>query len=189
MERIIAVFGSSRPREGTPEYEEAWQVGTLLGQEGYTIATGGYRGVMEAVCRGARETGSRTIGYTTAHFDPAPANPWVEEERKVPTYFDRMDALIKDSHGYVVLRGGSGTLAELMITWELIKNGSLPVRPLILLGSEYKDIFGYFSGKLSGELSFQKYMNLLDFAENPREVIRLLQKRFAQLLSVDPSRP
>jgi len=54
MERIITVFGSSRPRENEADYEEAMALGQALGEAGFAVCSGGYGGVMEAVSRGAR---------------------------------------------------------------------------------------------------------------------------------------
>ena len=51
----IAVFGSSRPQPGTKLYEEARMVGRALAGAGWTIITGGYKGIMQAVSQGAKE--------------------------------------------------------------------------------------------------------------------------------------
>ena len=64
MTRIVSVFGGSAPKPGSPAYEEAQRCGALLAQAGWTVATGGYRGVMEAVSRGAHEAGGHVIGVT-----------------------------------------------------------------------------------------------------------------------------
>ena len=61
---IISVFGSSLPTEGMSEYAEARELGGILAKSGYIIATGGYRGVMEAASRGASEAGGHVIGVT-----------------------------------------------------------------------------------------------------------------------------
>ncbi len=66
---IIAVYGSARPAAGEALYEDARRLGALLAQQGHTVMTGGYCGMMEAVSRGAAEAGGSTIGVT------APAAP------------------------------------------------------------------------------------------------------------------
>ena len=45
----ITVFGGAQPKEGTPAYEEARELGALLAQSGHAVLTGGYMGTMEAV--------------------------------------------------------------------------------------------------------------------------------------------
>jgi uncharacterized protein (TIGR00725 family) len=54
QEKIITVFGSSRPQEGDADYAEARALGEHLAKAGFAVCSGGYGGVMEAVSRGAR---------------------------------------------------------------------------------------------------------------------------------------
>lgn len=175
----IAVFGSSLPREGTKPYEDARAVGYALAEAGFTVVTGGYRGVMEAASRGAKEAGGTTIGVTTNYFAVRniKANPYVDNEITVPTYTDRLVKLISMSDGYVILRGGSGTLSELFCSWELVKNGSLPLRPIVLYGGRWKQIIDFLAGELSDELSFSSHLNLLRFADRPDTVVEMLKNR------------
>ena len=75
-EFVVTVFGSSRPREGEPDYEEARVLGRALARHGFTICSGGYGGVMEGVSRGAKEAGGRTYGVTAEFFKAAKLNAW-----------------------------------------------------------------------------------------------------------------
>ena len=57
---IIAVIGGS---DAKPEHVAlAEEVGRELARRGATVVCGGLKGVMEAVCRGAKEEGGTTIG-------------------------------------------------------------------------------------------------------------------------------
>ena len=174
----IAVFGSSQPQPGSEGYEEARSLGGALACAGWTVLTGGYRGVMEAASRGAKEAGGSTIGVTTDYFAAKnlTANPYVDKEITVPTYADRLVKLITIADGYVIMRGGSGTLSELFCSWELVKNGSLPLRPIVLYGSYWKRIIDFLAGELADELSFFSHLDLLGFADRPVEVVELLEK-------------
>ena len=60
----VTVFGGAQPKEGTPAYEEARELGSLLAQRKHAVLTGGYMGTMEAVSRGASEAGGHVIGVT-----------------------------------------------------------------------------------------------------------------------------
>ena len=60
----ISVFGGSSPKPGDLAYEQAYYLGKLIGEAGYTVLTGGYIGTMEAVSRGAAEAGGHVIGVT-----------------------------------------------------------------------------------------------------------------------------
>ena len=65
---------SSRPEDGHADYAEALELGRALAAAGFTVCTGGYGGVMEAVSRGARESGGRVLAVTSSFF-PVPRQP------------------------------------------------------------------------------------------------------------------
>ncbi|HEX6852651.1 MAG TPA: LOG family protein [Candidatus Polarisedimenticolaceae bacterium] len=133
--RTVAVFGSSEPLEGDPIYEAARATGRLLAAAGFAVATGGYGGVMEAASRGASESGGRAIGVTCSIFPERSANRWLTEVRETADLHERQRVLVEIADGYVVLPGKSGTLAELTLVWALHRAGSLPHRPVVLLGA------------------------------------------------------
>ena len=83
MAKRISVFGGSNPKPGSEAYQDAYELGTLLGQAGLTVLTGGYMGTMEATSRGANEAGGHVIGVTCDEietFRPVGPNPWITEE-------------------------------------------------------------------------------------------------------------
>lgn len=132
--KIITVFGSSRPRAGDPHYDEACQLGATLATHGFSVCTGGYGGVMEAVSRGAKDAGGKVFAVT-ANFFRSHANQWVDEEIRVDTWQERLFELIRRGSGYVVCRGGTGTLVELAVVWEMINKGVMKRKPVVSLGS------------------------------------------------------
>ena len=143
----VTVFGGSRPRPGEPDYEQAQRLGALLGKAGYTVQTGGYIGSMEAVSRGAAESGGRVIGMTCdeiEHWRPVRANAWVQEERRFATLKERLNGLIEENDAALALPGGPGTLTEIMLMWNLLLIGALPPRPLILIGPGWQETFQQF---------------------------------------------
>src|SRR5881296_140665 len=119
-EIIVTVFGSSRPREGDADYEEARTLGRALGKHGFAVCSGGYGGVMEAVSRGAKEAGGKTYGVTAEFFKAAKLNPWIDVEVRKQTWEERLFELIRLADGFVACRGGTGTLAELAVVWEML---------------------------------------------------------------------
>jgi len=132
--KTVAVFGSSEPAEGDPLYEEAREVGRLLARSGYWVVNGGYGGVMEAASRGAKEAGGHTIGVTTSAFSRGAGNRYLDTEHREPDLFSRTRRLIDLSQAYIILRGKSGTLAELAFLWALGRGGLLPPTRVVLLG-------------------------------------------------------
>jgi uncharacterized protein (TIGR00725 family) len=129
----ITVFGSSRPREGSVEYDHARTLGRALTTAGFIVCSGGYSGTMEGVSRGAKEAGGRTIAVT-AEFFAARANRWVDEEVRVNTWQERLFALIERGAGYVACKGGTGTLVELAVVWEMLNKRVMPEKPFVVLG-------------------------------------------------------
>src|SRR5258708_17619934 len=112
-EFVVTVFGSSRPREGEPDYEEARVLGRALARHGFTICSGGYGGVMEGVSRGAKEAGGRTYGVTAEFFKTAKLNAWIDVEVRAKTWEERLFELIRRADAFVACKGGAGTLVEL----------------------------------------------------------------------------
>lgn len=133
-ETIVTVFGSSRPREDDADYEEARALGRSLGECGFAVCTGGYNGVMAAVSRGAKEAGSKTYGVT-AEFFAAKTNPWIDEEIRVPTWQERLFKLVSMGRGYVACKGGTGTLVELAVVWEMLNKAVMRGKPFVVLGN------------------------------------------------------
>ncbi|HEX9829152.1 MAG TPA: LOG family protein, partial [Bacteroidota bacterium] len=66
--KIITIFGSSRPVESDEEYRLAFTLGKHLAQGGFTVCNGGFAGIMEASARGAKEAHGSTIGVTVNAF-------------------------------------------------------------------------------------------------------------------------
>jgi uncharacterized protein (TIGR00725 family) len=130
---IVTVFGSARVRRGSSEYDEAYELGCVLASSGFAVCSGGYGGVMEAVSRGARESGGQAIGVTARAFR-ARANAWISNEVRVGSWQQRLFELVRRGQGYVVCQGGTGTLVELAVVWEMLNKGMMRSKPLALLG-------------------------------------------------------
>ena len=139
MEKIITVFGSSRPREGELEYEEARELGRRLAKCGLAVCTGGYSGVMEGVSRGAKDEGGTTYGVT-AEFFKRTANEWVDTEVRVKTWEERLFELIRLADGYAVCKGGTGTLVELAVVWEMLNKSVMSGKPIAVVGDFWQPI-------------------------------------------------
>jgi uncharacterized protein (TIGR00730 family) len=122
--KTVTIFGSALPAPSSAAYREAQRLGRLLAEAGYSVCNGGYAGLMEASARGAREAGGHTIGITCSVW-PRPANPHIVEEVRTRNFPERLMTLIERGDAYIVLPGGTGTLAELALSWEMMNKGSL----------------------------------------------------------------
>ena len=143
----ITVFGGAHPKPGESTYIQALELGRLLGQAGFTVLTGGYIGTMEAVSRGAAESGGHVVGVTCDEVEiwrKVSPNQWVMEELRFKTLRERLSTLIDSCDAAIALPGGIGTLTEISLFWNelIIEIGR--ERPLILVGQEWKTVFDSF---------------------------------------------
>lgn len=133
-----AVFGHSRcDAEG---WALAESVGRVLAANGYAVVNGGYGGVMEASARGARQVDGRVIGVTCSLWRSEP-NPYLTECVVTHSLPDRAMMLLKlATAGAVVLPGGTGTLLELALAWEMLNKRLLPAMPLVCVGEHWAEV-------------------------------------------------
>lgn len=170
--KTVTVFGSGRPRESDPAYEEARQLGRELARAGFRVCNGGYGGSMEASARGAKEAGGTTIGITTKAFGCG-ANRWIDEEICLDTHLDRLGKLIELGDAYIVLKGGTGTLVELATVWEYRNKGLIREKPILVLGESWGPVIDSFSEMLAWEGlgDSARYVRLVDGVE---ECVRMI---------------
>lgn len=173
-EKIITIFGSSKPVEGEIEYEFARKLGYELGKVGFTICNGGYGGIMEATARGAKEAGAKTIGITVATFGGS-ANKWIDEEIKARDLFERLKILIEKGDGYVVLKGGTGTLVEISLVWELMNKGLINPKPFIAV-SFWSPVIEIISEQLRYE-SREDVAEFIRVMNNIDEIVKYMAHR------------
>lgn len=139
--KVVTVFGSSGVEPLDDLYRAAFELGGMIADLGLTLCNGGYGGTMEASARGAAEAGGHTIGVTCTRFPRSGPNPYIRQE--IPTFdlFQRLQTLIRLGRAYVAFPGGTGTLAELALVWELLNKGMLGGnRPLIVFGEAWQPV-------------------------------------------------
>lgn len=109
--RVSVIGGSSVPPE-TAAVAEA--LGAELADRGHTVVCGGLGGVMEAVCRGARETGdgAETIGILPTDRR-ADANPYVTTAIATGLGHARNALVVMNGDAAIAVNGGPGTLSEI----------------------------------------------------------------------------
>lgn len=125
---------------------------------------------MEATARGAKEAGGKTIGVSTREFG-GPVNRWIGREIKTEKWSERLFKLIGTATGYVVFDGGTGTLVELLVVWEMT-NKKFLAKPIVLLGRQ--------SQKLVNQI--RKFPHVIDnphlcLASSPAGAVKLLKSR------------
>jgi len=132
---IVTVFGSGQAHPTSLPYQQAFALGRAIASAGWTLCNGGYGGTMAAAAAGAVEADGHTIGVTCTAFGRSGPNPHIRQE--IPTFdlLQRLNTLVRLGRAYVTLPGGTGTMLELALVWELLNKGLLRGgRPLILFG-------------------------------------------------------
>ncbi len=168
---VVAVFGSSAPRPGSSAYEDAYQVGRLLAEQGIAVATGGYSGTMTAVSHGSADAGGHVIGVTCdqiEQFRPLGPNQWIREEIRFPTLQERLIHLVRSNDGMIVLPGGIGTLSEMALAWSYMQVGEMEKRPLALLGDLWRSALTNF---VDPHYVRPEHLQLLFFSNSAEEVV------------------
>ncbi len=176
MTKKISVFGGSKPEPGSSTYQDAYELGKLLGSAGMTVLTGGYMGTMEAASRGANEAGSHVIGVTSDEVEawrPAAPNQWIIEEWRFTTYQERLYTLVEKCDAAIALRGGIGTLLEINLAWSKLVINILPPKPLILVGQGWQNIFNTIL-KEHGDYIPMETWEYLAFAPDPKSAVEML---------------
>jgi uncharacterized protein (TIGR00725 family) len=175
MKKVVSVFGSSRPREGDPEYAEAREIGKALALQGFVVCNGGYGGIMEASARGAKEAGGETLGVTVDSFTRKP-NMWLDREIRKATLPERIAVLVDSADGYVILKGGTGTLLELAYVWEFINKKFIEEKPIVIVGEFWTRVVESLKDELLWE-GLGDCTKFIERVDSPQECAALLRKR------------
>lgn len=164
----VTLFGSG---EGAPEaWEFAEELGRRIAERGWILKNGGYGGTMAAAARGARSAGGCVIGVTCTAFRRSGPNTYLSEALETRDLFARLAALIEGSDAFGAFQGGTGTLTEVFLTWELMVKGLLEARPLCLLGPEWDPWWRF----VEGDPALSRRMDLLTRARDADEAVRIL---------------
>jgi uncharacterized protein (TIGR00730 family) len=138
----ITVYGSGDPPPDVLRLAE--DLGRGIALRGWMLRNGGYGGTMEAAARGARGAGGRVVGVTCRAFARSGPNGFLTETVESADLFERLARLIQETDAFVALPGGTGTLTEVFLTWELMVKGLLERRPLCLVGEAWDPWFRLF---------------------------------------------
>ena len=108
--RTVSVIGSSKATE--EEYDTALTIGRELAKRGIVVVCGGRTGVMEAVCKGAKEEGGLTVGIMPS-YEGEEANPYVDIKINTGMNWNRNPIVVASGDMVVAIGGHWGTLSEL----------------------------------------------------------------------------
>jgi uncharacterized protein (TIGR00730 family) len=171
-QKIVTVFGSSRAMPESNTYKQAFELGKLLAEAGFTVCNGGYGGIMEASSQGAKRFGGRTIGITAKVFEKKPANILIDEEIYTENYIERLGKLTQIADAFIVLKGGVGTLSELSLVWCMTVIGEMR-KPIILVGDSWQKVI---KNMLKHLVIAHQEKQVLSIVNTPETAVKLLKR-------------
>jgi uncharacterized protein (TIGR00730 family) len=132
--RKVAIFGSARTRRDDPLYEQARRLAVAMAERDWMVITGAGPGIMEAGIEGAGA--ENAFGVSIRLPFESPSAQFVADDPKLLRFryfFTRKVTFIKESHGFVLLPGGYGTMDEAFELLTLVQTGKAPPAPIVLL--------------------------------------------------------
>ncbi|MBN1190848.1 MAG: TIGR00730 family Rossman fold protein [Dehalococcoidales bacterium] len=177
IEPAITVYGASRLKPGTEDYERARRIAFLLGKEGFSVITGGGPGAMEAANLGAFQAGAKSIGLSIQLPEEQLCNTYTNLAISFNHFFARKVMLVKYSTAFVIIPGGMGTLDELTEVLTLIQTHKIKPFPVILVNSEFwKGFLEWMRDRsLAGGYITEDDLKLLRLSDSPEEVMEIIR--------------
>ncbi|WP_457640576.1 TIGR00725 family protein [Persephonella sp.] len=141
----VSVIGGSQISPFSDEYKFAYEVGKLLAKNNCVVVCGGRTGIMEAVCRGAKEEGGLTIGIMPS-YEGSEANQYVDIKINTGLSWNRNPIIVASGDPVIAIGGNYGTLSEIAYSF--------------ILG---KTILGYKTHNIEGIIKIEKPEDVLRY--------------------------
>lgn len=174
----VSVFGSSRAKPDSEFYQFAQTMAELLSNSGYSVVTGGGRGIMEASNKGAYQGSAFSVGLNIVLPDEIPNTDYQDISLRFRHFFTRKVMFVKYTAAYIVIPGGYGTLDELTEILSLIQTKKTRRIPVIIVQKNYwQPLIDWFENTLLKHGMIDAHdMTLYSFAETPEDVLAIIQK-------------
>lgn len=121
---IIGIIGPNQSICTKEVYDFGLSLGRRLIDDGYIIVCGGMYGIMEAVCRGARNSPLYYYGCTIGIIpssDKTLANPFCDIVIPTGIGLARNVIIVNTADVIIAISGGAGTLSEIAYAWQMGK--------------------------------------------------------------------
>ena len=162
----ISVIGASEIDKDIEE--KTIEIGRLLAKNNYIVACGGLTGVMEAICKGAKEEGGLTIGIVPQQ-EKSMANKYVDIVIPCPFSQARNIVVVLTGDICLAISGKAGTLSEISFAW--IYN-----KPIVALSS----VQGW-SSKVANQKIDDRRNDMIYGVKTPEEAIEKINELFNTL--------
>lgn len=179
---LISIFGSERTTKDSFYAQQAYLCADRCVQQGFSVLTGGGRGVMEAANCGAydraqalREKRKRTLGIRVRGLDVGYTS-LCAQILEVNSYLVRKLLLVRYTYAYIIFPGGLGTCHELFAVLDLIVTAQMERKPIVLFGVRYWHPITQWYHLASTEYDYIKEAgrNLLYVTDNLDDTMRYI---------------
>ncbi len=182
----VTFFGSARFKKNNPYYKDAERLAYLLGKKGYSIVTGGSKGIMEAANKGGFESKNcQSIGLNINLPHEQAGNKYTTKHLTFDYFFVRKVMLIKYSLAYVIFPGGFGTLDELFEALTLTQTGKITKISIFLYGKEYwEKLYDFIQTTMVKHHTISKQdVELIILTDDMNEIITQIDERLVMYLN------
>ncbi|MDP8217949.1 MAG: LOG family protein [Candidatus Theseobacter exili] len=181
----VSCFGSSSSSLPSHILKDAYRLGYLIGQEGWSQFNGaGRNGVMGALTDGGKDAGGQVHGIIIEAYEHY-KHSRLDSCESAGDFNKRKARLIEEGDFIVCLPGGVGTLSELMhaVDDQLVelyyKRKKLP--PVILLNTHgyYTGLFNWIKDVVvqAGALKSESFEDLFVIVQSAEEAVRYIKER------------
>jgi uncharacterized protein (TIGR00730 family) len=171
----ICVFGASSNNIDKAFFEDAYEVGRLIAENGFGLVFGaGDSGLMGAAARGSFDNGGRVIGVIPEKLNKKGVYfEHCAERIETPTMHERKARMEALSCGFIALAGGLGTFEELLEVMTLKQLGYIDPA-IVLLNTEgyYDHLIEQFRLSIERGFTHGEYEKLWHVASSPEEAVR-----------------
>ena len=176
IEPAVTIYGSAVATPEQSDYQNARQIASLLGKQGFNIVTGGGPGMMEAANLGASEAGVKSVGLNIQLPKEQKCNIYSNLTISFNHFFVRKVMLVKYASAFVIMPGGLGTLDELTEILTLIQTNKIKPFPVILFNStSWRGLLDWLQSTvlLPGYIS-ESDLQLLRISDQPEDVLDIV---------------
>jgi uncharacterized protein (TIGR00725 family) len=166
---IIAVIGNANIENDIEKQKVSFELGKLIIDNGFILATGGLGGVMEYASKGAKTSekyAENSIIGILPDYNSDNANEYIDIAIPTGAGLARNLMLISMANAVIAVGGGSGTLNEISASWQMNK---------LIIGLQV----GGWSEKLCGNAIDERRNDIIYCAKNARKAIELLNNKIA----------
>ena len=163
--RKATVFGSARTAVHDPLYETAVELARAFANEEWMVVSGAGPGIMAATVEGAGPGSSLGVAIELP-WEPEPT-PLLANDPKVVMarhFFTRKIGLVKESHAFVCMPGGVGTLDEICELLTLVMRGKGQLAPIYLLETSDNGYWSSFLSFFAEHMASKGYVNPSDLS-------------------------